>query len=268
MIKHATDSSAGHHLQVCPTNMDPSYDQPPDKFYICAVCSARGDHYKSLCPKNADPYCLTQKRKAAGIVPPEKRERSDGRSILGEWENDRVQGYENKLCSRSISDSQAVFRKAREMGHLESPSKRKDSVDSGKMERKGMGSDNQSKRTRDESPTKQRGPVKRVRIEDPNGWVGDMDVKEGRAERVTARPTADVHKPAEAKESGTLNENGNSASLQRVIDMYGATLTEVVNPIKHRPTALDMWEQDDLNRLQRMALTCVPLLNDCGSFSH
>ncbi|KAG4438724.1 hypothetical protein IFR05_005804 [Cadophora sp. M221] len=79
----------GHHLQVCPTNLDPSYDQPPDENYICEICHKRGDHFKSLCPKNADPYSIIQKRKARGIIatPPKA-----GDSQRDEWEKkDRAQ---------------------------------------------------------------------------------------------------------------------------------------------------------------------------------
>ncbi|KAH6673407.1 hypothetical protein B0J14DRAFT_654069 [Halenospora varia] len=60
----------GHHLQACPTNMDPAFDRPPDNNYICSVCEKRGKHYKSLCPLNEDPFCIMQKRKAAGIITP------------------------------------------------------------------------------------------------------------------------------------------------------------------------------------------------------
>lgn len=58
---------SGHHLQVCPTNMDPAYDKPPDNKYVCSCCQARGEHYRSLCPRNTDPNCIYQKRKAQGI---------------------------------------------------------------------------------------------------------------------------------------------------------------------------------------------------------
>ncbi|KAL5316708.1 hypothetical protein ACEPPN_015758 [Leptodophora sp. 'Broadleaf-Isolate-01'] len=47
---------------------DPSYDKPPDETYKCEICHKRGDHFKSLCPKNADPYSIIQKRRARGIV--------------------------------------------------------------------------------------------------------------------------------------------------------------------------------------------------------
>jgi hypothetical protein len=60
----------GHHLQVCPTNMDPTYDKPPPDDYKCEVCKARGKHFKSLCPWNTDPYSIIQKRKRQGIKTP------------------------------------------------------------------------------------------------------------------------------------------------------------------------------------------------------
>ena len=59
--------ASGHHLQVCPTNMDPTYDRPPPNDYECEICKARGQHFKSLCPKNTDPYSIIQKRKRQGI---------------------------------------------------------------------------------------------------------------------------------------------------------------------------------------------------------
>ncbi|KAF8857235.1 hypothetical protein BDZ45DRAFT_691103 [Acephala macrosclerotiorum] len=74
----------GHHLQVCPTNLDPAYDRPPPSTYICEICDAEGQHFKSLCPRNTDPYSITQKRKSRGIRTPTK-----GTSqILREWEAD------------------------------------------------------------------------------------------------------------------------------------------------------------------------------------
>jgi hypothetical protein len=70
---------AGHHLQVCPTNLDPAYDKPPNNSYTCPICHLKGKHYRSLCPKNTDPYSLTQKRIAKGI----KSERDLG--MLSKW---------------------------------------------------------------------------------------------------------------------------------------------------------------------------------------
>lgn len=62
---------------MCPTNLDPAYDKPPDENYICVVCKQRGVHFKSICPKNADPHSINQKRKARGIKTPTRMGRRD-----------------------------------------------------------------------------------------------------------------------------------------------------------------------------------------------
>lgn len=43
--------------------MDSAYDKPPEPHYQCEVCKEKGDHYKSLCPANTDPFSLTKKRR-------------------------------------------------------------------------------------------------------------------------------------------------------------------------------------------------------------
>ena len=77
---------SGHFLQVCPTNLDPTFDLPPNKTYQCPICRKWGKHYSSLCPMNEDPFSIIQKRKALGIVTPGDSKSRDGR-ILKEWEN-------------------------------------------------------------------------------------------------------------------------------------------------------------------------------------
>jgi hypothetical protein len=62
----------GHHLQYCPTNMDPTYDRPPPQDYQCELCKIPGVHWKSLCPFNTEPMSITQKRRTAGIIIPTK----------------------------------------------------------------------------------------------------------------------------------------------------------------------------------------------------
>ncbi|RDW91881.1 hypothetical protein BP5796_01275 [Coleophoma crateriformis] len=54
----------GHFVEVCPTNLDPAYDQAPDSNYQCKICLKRGVHYNSICPLNQDPYSINQRRKA------------------------------------------------------------------------------------------------------------------------------------------------------------------------------------------------------------
>lgn len=63
--------ASGHHLQVCPTNLDPAYDRPPAADYECEICKAVGKHFRSLCPRNFDPYSIIQKRRVQGIYSPE-----------------------------------------------------------------------------------------------------------------------------------------------------------------------------------------------------
>lgn len=50
--------------------MDPTYDRPPPADYECEICKARGKHFKSLCPKNTDPYSIIEKRRRQGIETP------------------------------------------------------------------------------------------------------------------------------------------------------------------------------------------------------
>jgi hypothetical protein len=47
--------------------MDPAFDKPPDLHYTCTICNANGKHYKSLCPKNSDPFSIIQRRKDQGL---------------------------------------------------------------------------------------------------------------------------------------------------------------------------------------------------------
>lgn len=56
-------------MDVCPTNLDPSYDEPPpNPRYECFCCHVRGKHLTTLCPSNRKPNSLTQQRIRAGII--------------------------------------------------------------------------------------------------------------------------------------------------------------------------------------------------------
>jgi hypothetical protein len=57
------NSIIGHWLHLCPTNLDPSYDAPPDPGYLCHFCRQMGDHFATLCPQNDKEWSLTQQRK-------------------------------------------------------------------------------------------------------------------------------------------------------------------------------------------------------------
>lgn len=46
--------------------MNPDFDLPPDRKYVCSICQETGTHYKSLCPLNPDPFSIIQRRNDAG----------------------------------------------------------------------------------------------------------------------------------------------------------------------------------------------------------
>ncbi|KAI0596298.1 hypothetical protein F4775DRAFT_321684 [Biscogniauxia sp. FL1348] len=75
-------SAVGHWIQLCPTNLDPSYDKPPDPSYRCELCGQVGSHFATLCPRNENEISLTKKRQriASGSEPPLWRGYYQGRS--------------------------------------------------------------------------------------------------------------------------------------------------------------------------------------------
>ncbi|KAI1657895.1 hypothetical protein F4813DRAFT_396062 [Daldinia decipiens] len=52
----------GHWIQLCPTNLDPKWDQPPPQYYRCEICKVSGRHFATLCPQNEYELSLTQQR--------------------------------------------------------------------------------------------------------------------------------------------------------------------------------------------------------------
>ncbi|KAI0109922.1 hypothetical protein F4814DRAFT_450884 [Daldinia grandis] len=52
----------GHWIQLCPTNLDPKWDQPPPPYYRCEICKISGRHFATLCPQNEYELSLTQQR--------------------------------------------------------------------------------------------------------------------------------------------------------------------------------------------------------------
>ncbi len=79
--------------------MDPCYDCPPDPDYLCEVCHVQGEHFKSLCPKNTDPYSITMKRKALGIKTPSPKRLS---RIVDAWE--KASAGKNNTSKREMVD--------------------------------------------------------------------------------------------------------------------------------------------------------------------
>jgi hypothetical protein len=89
---------------VCPTNIDPAYDRPPESTYICEICGAKGTHIKSLCPQNRDPLSLIMKRKAQGITAPLPQTLSR----MGEpWENQPRKHKRNRSTQSTLDSSQS-----------------------------------------------------------------------------------------------------------------------------------------------------------------
>ncbi|KAI8964372.1 hypothetical protein F5Y11DRAFT_345518 [Daldinia sp. FL1419] len=52
----------GHWIQLCPTNLDPKWDQSPPINYRCEICKEYGKHFATLCPRNEHELSLTQQR--------------------------------------------------------------------------------------------------------------------------------------------------------------------------------------------------------------
>ncbi|KAI5925249.1 hypothetical protein F4810DRAFT_718214 [Camillea tinctor] len=75
-------SQPGHWIQLCPTNLDPSYDRPPEPNYRCELCGRVGDHFATLCPRNDNEISLTKKRQrmASGSETPLREDYHQRRS--------------------------------------------------------------------------------------------------------------------------------------------------------------------------------------------
>ena len=121
--------------------MDPKFDLPPDKNYVCTICNQCGIHFKSLCPKNTDPLCIFQKRRARGITtPPEKgsvhREcGGDSKHNADEmfrdcWELGRLNTSTDSSSSLSTTNSNPdTFDRIQEIEYTKSRLLRDESVD-------------------------------------------------------------------------------------------------------------------------------------------
>ncbi|KAI0117697.1 hypothetical protein GGR51DRAFT_545685 [Nemania sp. FL0031] len=68
----------GHLIQHCPTNLDPSYDQPPPGDYRCNFCGRHGDHFATLCPENPYEGSLSKQREHTKVETGEPRAPTGG----------------------------------------------------------------------------------------------------------------------------------------------------------------------------------------------
>jgi len=168
--------------------MDPSYDKPPGSDYVCAVCHRVGKHWRSLCPRNLDPNCIYQKRKAAGIV----RKRDD---------DDDDNGEERVFSVRT--------KKFKTGGILENWEKDRDMKPSRRIE--------------------EGSPIP-IRASNPTSKVINLDAMNvDYDDQVTPAKEPDKAFPD---------------FVQKLI-LTHPTLADNVNNRKPRPTAADMWEEDD-----------------------
>jgi hypothetical protein len=232
----------GHHLQVCPTNMDPAYDRPPDNSYICRICGARGKHFNSLCPENIDPHSIIQKRKASGIKIQTKLQTAPinnwKRDIDNEAQGTGMDGEQGRL-SRETSEisstfSSPAFKKAQvleklqEINELKVRLARGDSVDPAEVI--GVTTDHpisETERDIDSAPS------------DPDGISldsmshDDLDIEPASSSNMNI----DDNIPSQDNNPVKVY----SDFVQRLIGRR-EEMNEVVSPARRRQTALDSWE--------------------------
>ncbi|KAI1806621.1 hypothetical protein F4811DRAFT_568451 [Daldinia bambusicola] len=69
MPSYLTIPPPRHWIQLCPTNLDPEWDQAPPYYYRCEICKVSGKHFATLCPLNEYEFSLTQQRLRIKIPP-------------------------------------------------------------------------------------------------------------------------------------------------------------------------------------------------------
>lgn len=208
--------------------MDPAYDSPPGDDYICIICQARGKHFKSTCPHNTDPLSITQKRKAAGLA-----------------ENNTMMGK-----AKQSSDSKPRMQREESVDSVESISE-----ETFHNQESRIG----EKRGREIEDLKVRTMMKRIRIEnDPDGgdWPGDMVIRE---ERISNS----IYDTADRVTSSQSAVKEYHAFVHRLARRFGDQMTEVVNPIQRRPTAVEMWEKDGSDNMDQTGSRFVYEYNNC-----
>lgn len=101
-----SESSLGHWLQRCPTNLDSNYDVPPRPDYRCDICGVYGVHFVTLCPRNSDRGSLTAQRRAADRGRnSENADCATTTMVPHSPENLRARGYSLESDKREGADS-------------------------------------------------------------------------------------------------------------------------------------------------------------------
>ncbi|KAH8804666.1 hypothetical protein F5884DRAFT_754265 [Xylogone sp. PMI_703] len=184
----------GHFIQHCPTNLDPSYDSPPDRSYKCIICQRVGEHWRSLCPKNKDPYSLTQKRKALGISKSTFKEHRPGhgsKTSYSQPKDDRIYERHNRRHKRKRSADIHYDR-----------SKRRFSSDKSDTDLENMPLDPESK------PDIRDSRRKKSRLSDL--FVDEMDFTQKEESRLERESSYSIESSPNV--SGSCEENGHSAN--------------------------------------------------------
>ncbi|KAI9054841.1 hypothetical protein LZ554_001985 [Drepanopeziza brunnea f. sp. 'monogermtubi'] len=268
----------GHHLQMCPTNMDASFDRPPAEDYRCDVCHERGVHFKSLCPKNTDPYSIIQKRKARGIATPTKDDRKKESSIRGRISDFSVESSSSSSTSYSFPPSAKKLELIESLQDLEKKKQslfREQSEEIVSMIREGTG-----KRVREEDYSRPSGSPQRRKVrktdrevtsshnEQDEGYKSDVEMTEyidenAHADRIFALRPIEIspasrvsdqrEKSDEEIEEVTIDKPAKEyPPFVRMLMRTRPEMSEIVNHINKRTTARDMWEQVDREQQQQV----------------
>ncbi|CZR62097.1 uncharacterized protein PAC_11994 [Phialocephala subalpina] len=277
----------GHHLQVCPTNLDPDYDRPPSSTYICEICNAVGEHFKSLCPRNTDPYSITQKRKSRGIRTPTKATSR----ILREWEADTQRKIEMEESGVDRDSRKRIKTRQYESADLERGrltqelSSSSPSEPSEKTEMMGL------KESEKEPLRFSRGQSEEVQALIRNGAILGDGSKQGHRGAdlfldyggVPSSPPVGFRTKGEYAgdfeiDVDTGSEEEMDIEVKKPVKVYSSfveglvskhpEMKDTVNPAPQRPTAREMWKKDAKRQAQEAAASSLaqsPTWDGCSS---
>jgi hypothetical protein len=232
----------GHYLQVCPTNMDPAYDRPPDNSYTCRICGARGKHFNSLCPENIDSHSIIQKRKASGIKTQSKLQMApinnwkmdidnEAEGTGMDWEQGRLSRETSEISGTSSSPAfkkAQALEKLHEIDELKVRLARGDSVDLAEVI--GVMTDYPiSKTERDIDST----------LSDLDGMSIDSMSHDDLDIEPASSSNKDIDDNIQSRDNNPVKVY--SEFVQRLIGRH-EEMKEVVSPARRRQTALDSWD--------------------------
>ncbi|KAM3077079.1 hypothetical protein ACMFMG_003452 [Clarireedia jacksonii] len=262
---------------------DPSFDREPPLTYTCSLCKKSGKHWFSLCPKNTNRDSLTQKRLAAGIeISGAKQTKSKYSEQLRDNDMPSMIRKEQPLDDQKKSPylkgykgvRLATSRKSSQSRSPECASRRKvvddgsnddDYFMDGTEDTRFMHSDERN----DSSLT---GILKET---DP--YTDEFALNDGSRSLIPGSPTMilpefnlsfrdtrmssgttssaeDIRTPDGDKEEGFKTPSIREETPEQVYCEFVRNLiegrAEVVNRRRRRPTALEIWDEDDNRRLQ------------------